>query len=65
MVKIKRYELRNSGKSWEVYEKSTDQVLSVEKDRKEASRIMKFLDGGGAFNGFTPSFLLVEVANIL
>lgn len=45
---------------WCVYEKSTDQVIESFYFEDEAQDYMKFCANGGAFAGWTPSFMLVE-----
>jgi hypothetical protein len=47
---------------WNVYEKQTDQIIRTfyfEDDAKETAR---FMEKGGAFDGFTPAFMLTPVA---
>jgi hypothetical protein len=44
-----------------VFENSTEQVLDFFLIESEANKKKKFLDKGGAFDGFTPEFVLRKV----
>lgn len=46
---------------WCVVERSTDQIIKVFEFDEDASDYCDFLNEGGAFDGFTPSFVLREV----
>ena len=46
---------------WCVIETPTDQIIRVFAFEDDASDYCEFLNGGGAFEGFTPSFILREV----
>lgn len=46
---------------WCIYEKPTEQVVGSFFFEDEAEAYHKFLTMGGAFYGFTPSFILIEV----
>lgn len=43
---------------WFVYEESTAQVVAEFFFEDDAQNYSKFLESGGAFAGFTPSFML-------
>lgn len=43
---------------WAVHETSTDQIIDTFIFEDEAEDYRKFLEAGGAFNGFTPAFML-------
>ena len=45
---------------WCVFEKATEQVVNSFYFEEEANDYAKFLANGGAFAGFTPSFILNE-----
>jgi len=47
---------------WCVMEESTEQLIRAFEFEDEADEYCDFLDRGGAFDGFTPSFILREVA---
>lgn len=47
-----------------VYEIVTEQLIKYFTNKKEAQRYMDFLNNGGAFNGFTPSFILKELKEV-
>lgn len=46
---------------WCVMENKTDQLIKAFAFEEEAEEYSEFLDGGGAFDGFTPTFVLREV----
>lgn len=46
---------------WSVIETQTDQVIESYVFEEEAEAYAEFLNRGGAFNGFTPSFVLNQV----
>ena len=55
---------KNSEKNcpiFKVLETNTDQVLGVFKDLKEAKQLLRHLNLGGGFDGWTPSFILKQV----
>ena len=41
-----------------VEEKATKQIIETFEEYTDAKKYMKFLNLGGAFDGFTPSFIL-------
>jgi len=51
---------------WCVYEKASEQVVAELFFEDDAQELCKFLEKGGGFAGFTPSFILqrVPVKNI-
>ena len=46
---------------WCVWEKDSEQAIDFYYFKEDAIKCAKFLDNGGAFSGFTPSFMLREV----
>lgn len=46
---------------WCVIETPTDQIIQVYAFEEDASAYCEFLNEGGAFDGFTPTFMLREV----
>jgi len=46
---------------WCVMETRTDQLVKAFTFEDEAEEYCEFLENGGAFDGFTPSFILREV----
>jgi hypothetical protein len=44
-----------------VYEEATEQAIDFFYFRDDAVEMVKFMEAGGAFNGFTPRFILIEV----
>jgi hypothetical protein len=47
---------------WCVMETKTEQLIQAFEFEDEAEQYAEFLEDGGAFAGFTPSFILREVA---
>lgn len=47
---------------WEVYEVSSEQVVGRFYFEEDAVAQAEFMEDGGAFDGFTPQFMLREVA---
>ncbi len=47
---------------WCVMENQTEQLIKAFEFEDEAVDYAEFLESGGAFDGFTPSFVLQEVA---
>lgn len=52
----------DSSKFFCVYENATEQVYDFFLFENEAKTLKVFLDRGGSFDGFTPSFMLRKVA---
>ena len=50
----------NSEFLWCVFEKNTDQVIKSFYFEEEALEYIRFVQTGGAFNGRTPAFMLIE-----
>ena len=46
---------------WAVHEASTDQIIDTFIFEDEAQEYRAFLEAGGGFNGFTPTFMLNRV----
>lgn len=46
---------------WYVYELSSDQLIAEFFFEDDAKKLCEFLEKGGGFNGFTPSFILSKV----
>lgn len=44
----------------EVYETATDQIIKKFSTKSEARELMKHLNLGGGFDGWTPSFFLIK-----
>lgn len=47
-----------------VYEEQSEQVIDFFYFHEDAEKIIEFMDGGGAFNGFTPAFMLRSVPRV-
>ena len=46
---------------WHVYEKNTDQVVGEFFFEEDAAEMAMFLEKGGAFAGYTPTFMMTKV----
>lgn len=46
---------------WNVYEHATDQIIDTFFFEEDAVEFADFLENGGAFDGFTPAFLIAKV----
>jgi hypothetical protein len=46
---------------WMVYEQQSDQIVAQFFFEEDAAELCKFLEKGGGFSGFTPSFILQRV----
>lgn len=44
-----------------IFEKNTNQIIKTFFFEDDAKDYLKFLDRGGAFNGWTPHFMLLKV----
>lgn len=54
-------EQRSDDFVWCVHENLTDQVVEETFFEEDAQKYMEFLENGGAFAGFTPSFMLIKL----
>jgi len=60
-MKYTLHELDNNGQEiFCVFEEETQQVIVAFETKDEAVRVNAFLNNGGGFDGFTPSFMLNE-----
>lgn len=48
-----------------VFEHATDQVVNYFVEPKAADKYIKFLRRGGAFNGYTPTFITTSVKDFI
>jgi len=48
---------------YSVFEVRTEQIVAVSNSIKNAKDLLRKYNGGGSFNGFTPSFVLRKVSN--
>lgn len=55
------YSVKKNKKAWAVFELQTKQFVRSFSTKKEAIDCVSFMNGGGAFDGFTPSFVLKSV----
>ena len=49
-------------KLWCIFEFATEQVVHSSESKRDADKYKKFLERGGAFNGFTPSFMMIDTS---
>lgn len=62
-MKYRHYpEFENDEVVWRVHEKATDQVVAEFLFEEDAQEYHEFLEDGGAFAGFTPTFMLTRMA---
>lgn len=59
---ISIYDEDNNDYYWGTYETTTDQLIRSFVFEDDAAEYTEFLNDGGAFAGFTPHFILQEVA---
>ena len=52
------YVVKKNKKQWSVTEKQTDLSIRSFSQKKDAVVYLNFLNGGGAFDGFTPPFMV-------
>lgn len=59
-MKNKKYDLIFFEKKYVIQEKTTEYVIRVYKpwQKSQAIKYYNFLNSGGAFNGFTPGFIV-------
>jgi hypothetical protein len=59
------YKVKYAYGKFGVFEKSTDQFIKFCNDEKNAKEYCRFLNYGGAFDGYTPKFILnsFEISN--
>lgn len=50
------YAVKSNGKTFDILEKSTDVVIHLNLDEKNAKDVCRKLNLGGGFNGWTPEF---------
>lgn len=48
---------------WQVFENPSQQVVAEFFFEEDAQELCSFLESGGGFSGFTPSFILRKVPN--
>lgn len=46
---------------WLVYENASEQIVAEFFFEEDAQELVEFLEGGGGFAGYTPSFILQRV----
>ena len=57
-------EIENDDVLWLVYEKATSQVVAEFFFEDDAAEYCQFLTNGGAFAGFTPTFIIKKTQSI-
>lgn len=50
--------IKGENNTFHIKETATDLIIESFSEQSEAKKYMKFLNLGGAFDGFTPSFIL-------
>lgn len=64
---MKKYKMifDKAKKTNQIIEIATNQVIGSISSKKKASEFYRFLNRGGAFDGFTPHFFLIDVKGLL
>lgn len=63
---MRNYEvILNEDFSWSVCETATDQGIKTFFFEEDARKFAKFLNRGGAFDGWTPAFMMINVAPMM
>ena len=52
------YKIQNENKEFLVLETKTDLIIGKFKEQSEAKKLLRHLNLGGCFDGFTPTFFL-------
>ena len=55
------YKLIEENKIYNVFEIATEQVIKSFTDKTEAKKLLRHLNRGGGFNGWTPTFFMVPL----
>jgi hypothetical protein len=55
------YKVKNNSNIFEVLETTTNQVIAKFPTQKEAKDLLRHLNLGGGFDGWTPSFILKTI----
>jgi hypothetical protein len=55
-------EIEDDGVYWLIHEDATDQVVAAFFFEEDAKEYMEWMETGGAFAGFTPTFMVRSVA---
>ena len=55
------YKVQQQAQQFVVFETKTNQAIANFKDQSEAKKLLRHLNLGGCFDGFTPSFFLTSV----
>jgi hypothetical protein len=57
------YKIRNNSNRFEVFETTTNQLIGAFPTQKEAKDLLRHLNLGGGFDGWTPTFILKTIKN--
>ena len=52
------YQLHNENNEFNIYETNTKQVIKTLKTKDEGKKLIRHLNFGGGFDGYTPPFFL-------
>ena len=61
---MNNYSIRQRSKKYEIVESKTGHVVYAGKKKRDAYKQLTFFNMGGGFDGWTPSFFLVEMPEI-
>ena len=59
------YSVKQNGVSHEVIERGTNLIVATRKDNESARKLVRSLNLGCGFNGFTPSFFCYKYKEVL
>ena len=59
------YKIVKNGENFEIHELASELIVGKYDSHAAASERYRFLKRGGSFSGFTPSFFLVSVKNLI
>lgn len=49
---------------WQLYENASELIIATFPFREDAAAAANWMENGGAFNGFTPGFILINTRKI-
>jgi hypothetical protein len=59
------YKMIEDNNTFGIYEIATEQVIKTFRDKTEARAFLRHLNLGGGFNGWTPTFFMRPLENII
>lgn len=59
------YKLIEKSDLYQIFETKTSQVIESFSDKEKARKYLRYLNLGGSFDGFTPSFMLKKFCTMV